>query len=106
MSVTPTLCITLADWLGRGVVTCAATEMAKHKMAKKETEFRFRELMVFLLVMGLPGMIYRKREIANCELQLRVANCEISPAKCYPSITSQFRISQFSKFAIRNSQSL
>jgi hypothetical protein len=55
MSVTPILCITLADWLGRGTVICANAEAAKHNTnntAKKETELRFRELMIFLLVVG------------------------------------------------------
>jgi hypothetical protein len=62
MSVTPSVCITLAFWLGRGVRTCAKAETAKHntnRVAMIETELRFRELIVFLLVMGLPGMIHR-----------------------------------------------
>src|SRR6185369_230155 len=65
-SVTPILCITLAFWLGRGRSTCARTEMPEHrtnKTANRETVLRFRELMVFLLVMGLPGIIQRIERI-------------------------------------------
>src|SRR6185503_10098248 len=50
--------MTLAFWLGRGRVTCATATAAQLKIkikAKTETELRFRELMGFLLVMGLGG---------------------------------------------------
>src|SRR5262250_2315643 len=60
MSVTPILCMTLAFWLGRGSVTCAIVATAQLKtnmMAKTETELRFRELMVFLLVDGFGEII-------------------------------------------------
>jgi hypothetical protein len=53
--VTPILCITLAFWLGRGVVICAdPSEAAKHKTqrAAKRRQLRLWELMVFLLVDG------------------------------------------------------
>src|ERR1041384_5272801 len=58
MSVTPILCITLAAWLGRGTVICAKAEAEKHNTnntAKKETELRLTELMIFLLVDGFDG---------------------------------------------------
>src|ERR1051326_4455774 len=46
--------MTLAFWLGRGNVTCATAataQLKKNMTAKKETELRLRELMIFLLVM-------------------------------------------------------
>jgi hypothetical protein len=56
--VTPILCITLAFWLGRGKVTCpnvTTPQLKTNMIAKTETELRFRELMIFLLVVGFGG---------------------------------------------------
>src|SRR5215207_6851434 len=99
MSVTPMVCVTLAFWLGRGTLTCANAETAKHKRnstAKNETEIRFRELMVFLLKMGLADDTTTGREIAKCKL--RIANSSLTPENgTLPTI---------SQFAFRNSHSV
>src|SRR5258706_7179622 len=58
MSVTPTVCMTLAFWLGRGRRIaggcCAVTKGAAHAIAKRaarlKRESRFREFIVALLI--------------------------------------------------------
>jgi hypothetical protein len=44
--------MTLAFWLGRGVVICANAGTTKQSTAQKETKLRLRELMIFLLSDG------------------------------------------------------
>src|SRR5215207_9270087 len=100
MSVTPMVCMTLAFWLGRGKLTCAKAETAKHNRnstAKNETEIRFRELMIFLLKMGLAHDT-TERQIVKCE----IANSSLTP-EMVPF--QQFRLA-ISQFAFHNSQSV
>src|SRR5215203_3499781 len=91
--------MTLAFWLGRGTLTCAKAETAKHNRnstAKNETEIRFRELMIFLLKMGLAHDTTERQivkcEIANCEFQSNSGNGTLS-AISFGNLA--IRISQF-----------
>src|SRR2546422_10171839 len=88
MSVTPTVCMTLAFWLGRGRrsgAVCAdpysAVPSTNNKSAKQQVYKCLREFMEFLLVLDFAGIIHpagldRKQSSPNlATVFLRTHHC-------------------------------
>src|SRR5437667_9772087 len=99
MSVTPTVCITLAFWLGRSGLICSggccanaygAAQIDMSPIAKVKSESRFREIMLVLLVKefaALCNAAWRNRKERRKSQGCRIEFSSLRALRVHPCIT-------------------